>query len=158
MRVPFYCNEKSAIYVYMTFGKVDDTKFLLRLEPGDEINTTIQTFCKEQQIANASISGIGSVENPTLAHYRLDTKKFSEKQLTGIFEVTSLLGTVALVEKEPLVHLHITVSDENMHVYAGHLMKGAVSATLEVVLTVLPSAFEKKFSEEIGLKLYEFSE
>ena len=142
----------------MTFGQIDDTRFLIRLERNEEIYDTLQTFCKEHKIINASVTGIGSIENPTLAHYRLDTKKFSEKHFGGIYEVTSLLGTVALDDENPLIHLHITISDEEMHAFAGHLVKGKVSATLEVVLTVLPGKFKKKFNEEIGLKLYEFSE
>jgi len=140
----------------MIFGKINDTKYLLRLERGEEVISAIQSFCEEKQIVNAGISGIGSVDDPTLAHYRVDTKKYSEKQLTGIFEVTSLLGSIALYEKKPLLHLHITLGDENMHAFAGHLVKGIVSATLEVIITVFPSTFEKKYSEEIGLKLYEF--
>ena len=140
----------------MTFGKIDDTRYLLRLERGEEIISTIETFCQRKLIVNAGISGIGSVDDPTLAHYRVDTKKYSEKQLIGIFEVTSLLGSIALYEKKPLLHLHITLGDENMYAFAGHLVKGIVSATMEVIITVFPSTFEKKYSEEIGLKLYEF--
>ncbi|HWY79171.1 MAG TPA: hypothetical protein VNW29_02330 [Candidatus Sulfotelmatobacter sp.] len=50
-----------------------------------------------------SIAGIGSVDDPILAHYRVDTKKYSEKQLTGIFETASLLGTVAMYEEKIVV-------------------------------------------------------
>jgi uncharacterized protein len=138
----------------MTFGKIDDTRYLLRLERGEEIVSVITSFCKEQKIANAGITGIGSVENPTLAHYRVDTKKYTEKELTGVFEVTSLLGNVALFENEPLLHPHITLGDEQLRAFAGHLVKGKVSATLEVILTVFPSMFDKKYDDTIGLKLY----
>jgi uncharacterized protein len=142
----------------MTFGKVQENQFLLRLEKGEEIVTTIKNFCIQQNIRNATLIGIGSVEKPTLAHYKVDTKKYSEKELEGVFEVTALLGNVALFENQPLLHPHITVSDENMQAFAGHLVKGPVSATLEVYITVLPSSFEKKHSEEIGLKLYDLSD
>lgn len=139
----------------MTFGKVQENQFVLRLERGEEIVSAIKDFCLKQNIQNATFSGIGSVENPTLAHYRVDTKKYSEKEMQGIFEVPSLLGNVAIFENAPLLHPHITISDETMQAYAGHLVKGTVSATLEVFITLLPSTFEKKQNEQIGLKLYE---
>jgi uncharacterized protein len=141
----------------MHYGKIQENQYVLRLERGEEVNATLQTFCTDQNIQNAAISGIGSIDTPTLAHYKVDNKKYSEKELSGVFEVTSLLGTVAIFENKPLLHLHITLGDENMHAFAGHLIKGIVSATLEVLITVHPTSFEKKYSEEIGLKLYEFS-
>jgi hypothetical protein len=142
----------------MTFGLIQENQYILRLERGEEVIATLKAFCMEHGIKNASVSGIGSIETPTLAHYRVDTKKYSEKKLEGIYEVTSLLGTVAIFEGQPLLHLHMTLGDENMQAFAGHLVSGTVSATLEVMMTVLPSAFEKKHSEEIGLKLYDFKE
>jgi uncharacterized protein len=142
----------------MTFGKVQEGQFILRLEKGEEIVSTLKAFCVKQNIQNASFSGIGQTKNPTLAHYSVETQKYTEKELDGIFEVTSLLGTVAIFENEPLLHPHVTVSDETMHAFAGHLVKGTVSATLEVVLNVLPGKFEKKHDEEIGLKLYDLPE
>lgn len=139
----------------MQFGTIPENNYILRLERGEEVGNTLKSFCQEHGIKNASVKGIGSIENPTLAHYRVDSKKYSEKQLEGIFEVTSLLGTVAIFEGKPLLHLHTTLGDENMHAFAGHLVKGTVSATLEVIITVHPTNFEKKHSEEIGLKLYD---
>ena len=142
----------------MTFGQVQENQFIIRLERGEEVLSVLKTFCQDHGIKNASVSGIGSMESPMLAHYKVDTKKYSEKELAGVYEVTSLLGTVALFEGQPLLHLHITLGDETMQAFAGHLVKGPVSATLEVIITVLPSAFEKEHDEKIGLKLYKFPE
>lgn len=142
----------------MTYGKLAETQYLLRFEKGEEIGSVLKTFCAEKQIKNASLSGIGSIEQPVLAHYRVDTKKYSEKTFEGIFEVTSLLGTVGLVDGVPQPHMHVNLSDESMSAFGGHLVKGIVSATLEVTLTDYPSEFAKKHSEEIGLNLYELPE
>lgn len=142
----------------MTYGTVTDTQYIIRFERGDDLIPTLVQFCKTNHITNASLSAIGSIENPTLAHYRLDTKKYSEKTFEGIYEVVSLLGNIALHEGEPLVHCHVTISDEEMHVFAGHLVQGTVSATLEMILQQFPTSFEKQYSEEIGLKLWKLPE
>jgi len=142
----------------MTYGKVTDTTYLIRLERGEEVVATLKSFCLKENIKNGEVRGIGSIETPTLAHYRVDNKKYSEKELPGTFEVTSLLGTVALANNEALLHLHITLGNEQMQSFGGHLVKGIVSATLEMTLTVYPSEFSKSHSEEIGLNLYDLPE
>lgn len=142
----------------MTFGKLTETQYILRFERGEDILTGLKTFCNQQNIKNASASGIGSLENPTLAHYRVDTKQYSEKAFEGVYEVTSLLGTIAVMDDAPLPHLHVNLGDENMQTLAGHLIKGTVSATLEITITVYPTTFAKEHDAEIGLNLYQLPE
>ena len=138
----------------MFYSKMSSKKYLIRLLKGEEIVASIKKFCEELNIKNAEISAIGSVESPTLAHYRVDTKKYKEKTLKGIFELTSLIGSVAISEGEPLVHVHVTISDDEMRAFGGHLVKGVVSATVEVFLESFESKYTKSHDKEIGLKLW----
>jgi uncharacterized protein len=129
--------------------------YVLRLELGEDIHDTIQMFCAEQHITNAAIEGIGSVDSPTLAHYSIKTKKFTDKHFEGIYEVTSLLGNVARVDGQPFTHLHLTISDETMQVHGGHLVKGECSATLELIVKSFPSEHAKLQDDAIGLKVWD---
>lgn len=139
----------------MYSAKLDTDHFLLRLEHGEEIIDVLKNFCTQQHITNASVNGIGSLENPTLAHYRLDTKKYTEQTKEGLFELINLSGNIGLFEDNPMVHTHATISNEAMQVFGGHLVKGIVSATAEIILTTFPTAFQKKHDEAIGLKLWQ---
>ena len=138
----------------MFYSKVSIDKYLIRLVKGEEINGAIKKFCEKLKIKNAEILGIGSIENPTLAHYRVDIKKYKEKIFNGIFELTSLIGNVAIFEEKPLVHIHVAISDEEMRSFGGHLVKGCVSATVEIVLNAFDSKHTKSYDKEIGLKLW----
>jgi predicted DNA-binding protein with PD1-like motif len=140
----------------MKYASLDDHTFALKLEPGDKINETIAQFCAEHDIANASVQGIGSVDSPELAHYTMPTKHFESKRLDGIYEITSLLGNVAVSDGGPLVHLHVTISDEQMVTYGGHLMAGTCSATLELTITAYPTKHTKTLNDDIGLKVWDF--
>ena len=142
----------------MFYSNMENRTFLIRLEKGEPINSSIRKLCEKLGIKNAYFSGIGSVENPTLAHYRVDSKRYKEKEMDGIFEVTGLVGNVAVFEGNPLVHSHINISDDEMRAIGGHLVEGTVSATLEIVLQDLGGERTKKHSEEIGLKLFELGE
>lgn len=135
--------------------RLSESHYIVRLDKGEDILTVLQKFLESEKIHNAFLTALGSVENPVLAHYRVDTKKYTEKKLSGIFEVTNLTGNVALFEEKPLIHSHITLSDENMNAVGGHFIQGIVSATLEVRVEVSNTEIQKKFSEEIGLKLFD---
>lgn len=140
----------------MTHAAFNDTTFALRLERGENILTTIQDFCAAQSIANAQISGIGSVEDPKLAHYSIETKQFTERQFTGIYEITSLMGNVALIDDQPSAHLHVTISATDMQSFGGHLVQGACSATLELIIAAYPSRHSKHHDDTIGLNVWQF--
>jgi predicted DNA-binding protein with PD1-like motif len=142
----------------MKVGKISNTQYILRLERGEEVVSTLTAFCGNHGIKNAWLTGLGSIGNPTLAHYKVDNKKYSEKKIEGIFEVTNFTGNIALFEGKPLLHPHITLGDENMQALSGHLVHGTVSATMEIKIEVLPTEFTKSMSEAIGLKLFDLSD
>lgn len=142
----------------MKYARLSDNTSALRLDPGDDIHDTLQQFCADQGIDNAQVQGIGSVESPSLAHYTMETKQFTDQQLPGVYEITALLGNIALVEGKPFAHLHVTVSDPQMMVRAGHLVKGACSATLELFVTSYPAHHTKAQDDRIGLKVWQFND
>lgn len=139
-------------------SKIKEDTDLLRLELGEKVIESIKNFCEGKQIANAWFQGIGSVENPTLAHYDVTTRKYTDKTLSGIFELTNLTGNVAIFEGKPLVHAHVTLSNESMEAIGGHLVEATVSATVELLLAVFPTSHTKSHNEEIGLKLWDLPE
>ena len=142
----------------MYYSGLDNKIFLIRLERGERVVLSIKSLCEKLGIKNASFAGIGSIENPVLAHYRVDNKRYKEKNLQGIFEVTNLVGNVAIFEEKPLVHGHINVSDDEMRVFRGHLVEATVAATSEITLQDFGSGKTKKQDDNIGLKLLELDE
>ena len=142
----------------MRYSRLNDKNFLIRLERGEKVNASIKRFCEAHRISNAYFMGIGSIEDPVLAHYRVDNRAYKEKPMKDIFEITSLIGTVGLFDGSPLVHSHINVSDDEMRAFGGHLVDTDVSATVELVLKDLESTKSKLHSDEIGLKLFELDE
>lgn len=143
---------------FMKYARLSDNTSALRLELGDDIHDTLQQFCTEQGIDNAQVQGIGSVDSPTLAHYSVETKQFTDQALDGIYEVTGLLGNIALADGKPFAHLHVTLSDQNMMARAGHLVKGTCSATLELFITSYPSHYTKSPNDQIGLRVWDFTD
>lgn len=140
----------------MKYANFDTNTYALRFDPADDILHELARFCQENHITNASISGLGSIENLTLAHYSIHTKQFSHLELPGVYEITSLTGNVGLVDNVPTVHVHVAIADNQMRGFGGHLQSGTCSATLELVVTAYPTTLQKSHSETVGLYVWDY--
>ncbi|MBM3200738.1 DNA-binding protein, partial [Candidatus Woesearchaeota archaeon] len=68
-------------------------------------------------------------------------------------EIISLIGNAALFNGKPMIHAHVSLSDDKMKVFGGHLKEATVSATCEVVLRAFDEKVARKEDLKIGLKL-----
>ncbi len=135
---------------------LSERRVAVRLDPGDDYHESIEKVFHELRWDSGFIWGLGSVENPVLAHYKITSKKYSEVPMHGIYEVASLNGTIAQVNDQLSIHLHVVVSDEEMKAYGGHLVKGKCSATAELVIFKSAETLTKHLSDESGLKVWDF--
>ena len=53
-------------------------------------------------------------------------------------------------------HLHMSAGNDKGEVFGGHLNEAYISATCEMVITVVEGTVERAFSDEIGLNLLKF--
>ncbi len=130
------------------------TKYVVRLDKGEEVIESLKEICKENNIKLASISGIGASNKVTLGLFNTSEKKYYSKDLEGVFEITSLIGNISTMNDEVYLHLHCNVSDSDLTVYGGHLNYCRISATCELIIDAIDSTVDRYFDEEIGLNLF----
>ena len=53
-------------------------------------------------------------------------------------------------------HLHMSAGNHKGEVFGGHLNKALVSATCEMIITVIDGTVDRFFDEEVGLNLFRF--
>jgi len=63
------------------------------------------------------------------------------------------MGDVATFNGKPVVHAHVVLSRQDGTTVGGHLWEGYVNPTLEVFVTVNPTALEKTPDERSGMKM-----
>jgi len=102
-----------------------------RLHPGDDLRTSLLTFCEEKKIeAAVLLSCVGSL---TEAILRFAAREGSTR-ITGPLEIVSATGTLS----RHGLHLHLSVSDTNGEVAGGHLSGGClIRTTCEIVIQEL---------------------
>ncbi len=130
------------------------TKYVIRLDKGEDVIESLKDICKNNNIKLASISGIGAANKVTLGLFNTTEKKYYSKDLEGTFEITSLIGNVSTMNDEVYLHIHCNVSDADLTVYGGHLNYCRISATCEIILDTIDSTVDRYFDEEIGLNLF----
>ena len=78
------------------------------------------------------------------------------KIIDEICEVGTMYGNISFFEGKPYIHCHISIGKDDFTGMAGHLKGAEVAATAEITLISLGGSVGRKYSDEIGLNLYEF--
>lgn len=137
---------------YKKFG----SKYVLRMNKGEEVVETLKNFCAIEKITLGSISGIGAINKATIGLFEIDKKEYHSTDLEGDYEITSLLGNISTMNEEVYLHLHINLSDSEYKTYGGHLNSAVISATGEFMVETMDGTVDREFNEKIGLNLYKF--
>lgn len=130
--------------------------WIIRIDKGEEIVSTLERFCREKDIRLGTVLGIGATDRATIGLFKTRAKEYVRKEVVGDHEITSLTGNISRMNGEVYIHLHVNLSDEHYRTLGGHLNSAVVSATCEVVVRVLEGQVDREMNEEIGLNLYKF--
>ncbi len=130
--------------------------YVVRLEKGEEVISKLKELCKEENISLGSIVGLGASEKIQIGLFNTVTKEYKTTVKEGMFEITSLIGNISMKDNEVYLHCHINFSDESLTVYGGHLVEAYISATCEIIVTVIDGEVNRRFDPEIGLNLFQF--
>lgn len=108
--------------------------YILRLEIGEELQETLRQFVDKVGIQGAFYSGIGTLTQVELAFFRRDTKSYERRFFNDDYELTALNGNLSFTDGVPSPHTHVTICDQNFATYSGHLVRGVISLTAEILV------------------------
>lgn len=138
----------------MEYRKIDDNHYAVKILKGEELIEQLIILCKKENIEAGEITGLGASNKVEIGLFNTNTKEYTTTIKEGMFEITSLIGNISRKEGEPYLHCHINFSDDTLMTYGGHLVKCYISATGEIIVTVLDGKIEREFNSEIGLNLF----
>ena len=139
------------------------SKYIVRMDKGEEIMSTLEKFCKDEKITLAEVKALGAVSEFEVGLFDINEKKYYKNHFKFPAEITSLWGTVTTKNGEVYLHIHMSAANVEGKVFGGHLTSAVISATCEMVIHDMSKGIEsgvveRKFSDEIGLNLFEFLE
>jgi predicted DNA-binding protein with PD1-like motif len=132
-------------------------RWALVFDKGDEPVGELERFARDHGVTAASFTGIGAFEEVVLGYFDRGRKEYEEIPVREQVEVLSLAGDVAVADGEPKVHAHVVLGKRDGTAHGGHLLRGRVWPTLEVILTESRAELRKTHDPETGLALIDLS-
>jgi predicted DNA-binding protein with PD1-like motif len=111
-------------------------KFQLIFAKGDEVISGLAEFATRNNLTVAHFTALGALSSATIGWFDPDKRAYKTIHLNEEMEVTSLVGNITRGrDGNPVVHVHCVVALlRNGTVYAGHLIEGHISLTMQMYL------------------------
>lgn len=139
----------------MEYKRFNNT-IVARIDRGEEIVEKVKELALAENIKLASISALGATDHFVAGVFSIPEKKYYQNEFNGVYEITALVGTINTMDGQFYSHLHITCGDEKGLCYGGHLNLARVSATCEMVITIIDGEVDRFKEESTGLNLFKF--
>ena len=124
----------------------------IRLFPGEDIYQTLNKVCQKHRVKTAVVlSGVGQLKKFKLGYFR-EKGDYAPEEFAKPHEMLSLAGIISEHEGDYNFHLHVALGNETKGVVGGHLIKGTVEVTNEIVLLKTDLAVTRKLEESSGLQ------
>jgi len=133
--------------------KTDGRSYVLVASPGEEALEALSGLARDEELSAAQLTAVGAFARATVGWFDREEKEYREIVIDQQCEVLSLVGDIALSDDGPAVHAHVVLGLSDGQVRGGHLLKGEVWPTLEVVIRESPATLRKTYRPEIGLAL-----
>ena len=134
---------------YKRFGNT----IVARIDRGEEILDKIRELALSENIKLASVSALGATNDFTVGVFNTAEKKYYSNEFKGAFEIVSLTGTINTMDGPFYTHIHMSAGNDKGEVFGGHLNRAMVSATCEMVVTVIDGEIDRYADPDVGLNL-----
>ena len=140
----------------MNYKLINDDKqktYAIILESGEEAMEQIKAFTRKLNLSASRFTAIGAFSDTTVGFFDFSIKDYKKNRFNQQMEVVSLVGDISMYKDEYKVHAHVVLADEKGAAYGGHLIKGMVHPTLEIILDESPLYLKREMDENSGLPL-----
>ena len=133
-------------------SKEENNLILVRLFPGEDIYRELKEVCQKHKVETAVVlSGLGQLTQFELGYFK-EKGNYTPQEFEKPYELLSLTGNISLQEGEYNFHLHAVLGNEEKKAIGGHLIKGKVEVTNEIVLLKTSLKVKRRLDEHTGLQ------
>jgi predicted DNA-binding protein with PD1-like motif len=121
------------------------------MDRGDEAVAALTQAVREHGFTAAQVTAVGGFSSAELGFFDPDRLDYDRIPVEGQAEVLNLVGDVVEKDGQPTPHLHTVLGRRDGSTVGGHLMRGDVWPTLEVIVTEVPAELAKTTDPQTGL-------
>lgn len=129
-------------------------EYVLIFAPGDELLSGLSDFVKKEKVGSGRFSAIGALSSAKTSWLDLEKKMHKINAVNEQCELVSLIGDVGVYQGTPVVHVHFSVAIQDGSMKGGHLIEAITNPTVELFMTVFPTALDKIFDPQTDLKIF----
>lgn len=127
--------------------------YIIAFRRGEEVIAGLREFVRQRNIRAAHFTGLGAAESLEIAFYNLSTKEYERKVANYDVEILNLTGNVAMMNGEPIIHMHGVFGKRDYSAFGGHVFKIVISGSCEIHLTALDGFMKRESDSRTGLNL-----
>ncbi len=134
----------------MRYHHFGNGRYVLRLDPGEEIVASLTAFAQERTVHAAWVNGLGSVDSAVLGFLDPEEKVYLRRTFSERMEIGHLTGNIGVADGKPSVHLHAVLSPRELLAYSGHLHEGRVGVVVEAFVVTMQGAIVRSMDPALG--------
>jgi predicted DNA-binding protein with PD1-like motif len=126
---------------------------VVAVDKGEDAVAAINDVAERYGIRGARVTAVGGFQSAELGYFDRKKRDYVRIPVRDQVEVLSLLGDIADKQGRAALHVHAVLGYRDGTTVGGHLLRGAVWPTLEVILTEVGASLIKQVDQETGLAL-----
>lgn len=123
--------------------------YIFKINKGKDLLEQLSDFCHDNQIKCGIVSGIGSLENATLAYFDQAKKKYEKIVVSKETEILSLTGNISIMDNRSNVHAHVVLAQKDGTIVGGHLAVGSKVYLAEIYIQELVGEPKVRRSDKV---------
>ncbi len=141
--------------------KILNGEIYLRVDPNEELLTSIVKTCQQEKIFGGHFQGIGACSEITLSAFVPAENDFIVKNFSGMFEIISLMGNITSDAEKINLHAHAMFSyldeNKNLQCIGGHLRRALINYTAEIIIRPAISTISRRFDIVPNVGVWNFN-
>jgi len=132
-------------------SKEENGIIIVRLFANEDVMQSLKTVCRKHNIETAVvITAIGQLKNFTLGYFK-EKGNYTPREYPTPHELLSINGIISREADDYKFHLHATLGNEAKQAIGGHLIRGMVEVTNEIILMKSNIKVKRKLDDATGL-------
>lgn len=129
----------------MKYHSLGQGRYIVRLDPGDELIASLRSFAAEESVVSGYITGIGSTSSAVMSWLDPELGEYVRRKFDEPMEVGNLTGTISVAAEDgrPFVHLHAVLAPRELLAYSGHVHEIRTGAVMEIFVHTFEEKIER---------------
>ena len=136
----------------MRYHHFGSGRYVLRLDPGEEVVSSLTAFAAEAEVGAGWVTAIGSLDHAVLGFLDPKEQVYLKRTFDERMEIGSLSGSmgVSADDGRPIVHIHAVLSPRELLAYAGHLHEAKSGVVVECLVISMGGKITRVVDPESG--------